>query len=126
LDDIVLGAKIEKIAFPRNPFPVEDVHFHFTERRRYLIFHNLDFCPVSDNRVAILDRSGPAYFRSYGCVKLQRTAAGSGFGVTEHNTDLFANLVDENETSIGTGDDSRQLTKRLGHHARLQSHVAIA
>src|SRR5262245_27293126 len=45
---------------------------------------------------------------------------------TEHNTDLLANLVDEDQTRIGTSDNRRQLSQCLRHQPRLQSGQTVA
>ena len=53
-------------------------------------------------------------------------AAGGGFGVAEHDADLLADLVDEDEAGARLRDGSGELAQRLGHEAGLQAHVRVA
>ena len=59
-------------------------------------------------------------------VELQRAATGSGFRIAEHDADLFANLVDKDETRVRFGHDTGELAEGLRHQARLQADVAVA
>ncbi len=67
-----------------------------------------------------------ANIEAHGGVKLERAAAGGGFRVAEHDADLLANLVDEDEAGARLGDDGGELAQRLRHQARLQAHGGIA
>src|SRR5262249_7455309 len=41
-DDTVFCTEVQKVAFSRDTFAIEDVDFGFTERRRDFVLHDLD------------------------------------------------------------------------------------
>jgi hypothetical protein len=49
------------------------------------------------DHVAVLDGGNAADIDAHRGVELERAAAGGGLGVAEHDADLLADLVDENE-----------------------------
>ena len=57
---------------------------------------------------------------------MRALAAGGGLGVAEHDADLLADLVDEDEAGARLGDRSGELAEGLGHQACLQAHVGVA
>ena len=60
-------------------------------------------------------------------VELERVAAGRGLGVAEHDADLHADLVDEDDDRVATcAMVAGQLAQRLRHEPRLQAHLRIA
>src|SRR5690606_17392144 len=126
LDDLVVGAQIENLAFARRAFSIQNVEMRFAERRRNLVLDNLDARFVADHFVARLDGTGTADIEADGCVEFQRVTAGRGFRVAEHDADLHTNLVDEDNQRIGTIDAAGQLAQRLRHQARLQTWQRIA
>jgi len=63
---------------------------------------------------------------AYRRVELQRAAARGCLRVAEHDADLFAELVDEDERRFRFRDDTGELAQRLRHQARLQAHLRFA
>ena len=60
-------------------------------------------------------------------VELERVAAGRGLGVAEHDADLHADLVDEDDHGVGLLDHcDGELAQRLAHQPRLQARQAVA
>ncbi len=59
-------------------------------------------------------------------VELERIATGRRLRVTEHDTDLHADLIDEDDQGIGAFDIAGDLAQRLRHQTRLQADVLIA
>ena len=59
-------------------------------------------------------------------VELQRAAAGCGFGIAEHDADLFADLVDEDQACFGFRNDAGEFAQSLRHQAGLKSHLRVA
>ena len=55
-----------------------------------------------------------------------RPAARGRLRVAEHHTDLFADLIDEDEAGARLADRSGELAQGLGHQARLHGHMGIA
>ena len=91
-----------------------------------LVLDDLDLDPVADRLGAVLDRLDPADVEPDRGVELQRAAAGGRLRVAEHDADLLAQLVGEDERGVRAGDGAGQLAQRLAHQARLQAHVRVA
>src|SRR5437867_7453381 len=100
-DDAFFDGKIEQVAFARDAFAVHDVELRFTERRSDLVFDDLHFGAASNHFVSIFNGSDSPHIHSNRRIKFQRAAPGSRFGITEHDTDFFADLVDKDEAGSG-------------------------
>ena len=96
-ENAFVHAEVDQVAFARNAFAVENVEFSFAERRGNLVLYDFGARTRADHSVAILDGLNAANVHTHGCVKLERAAAGSRFRIAEHDTDLFADQVDEDE-----------------------------
>ena len=59
-------------------------------------------------------------------VELERPAAGRRFGAAEHDADLLADLVDEDDDRAALGDRAGELAERLAHEPGLQADVRVA
>ena len=62
----------------------------------------------------------------HGGVELERLAAGCSFGVAEHYTDLFADLIDKDQAGARLRNRSGEFVERLRHEPCLQAHVRVA
>lgn len=85
----------------------------WTERRSYLILYNFHFSLLTDYLFSVLDSLASTDVETYGSIELQRVTSGGCFGVTEHYTDFFAELVDEDTGCTGLAYGGCQLTQRL-------------
>src|SRR5262249_2220259 len=103
LDHLVVHAEVEQVAFLADPLAVEDVELRLAEGRRDLVLHHLDLGPGPDHHVAFLERRDAPDVEAHGSVELQRAAAGSGLRVAEHDPDLLAELVDEDQARLALG-----------------------
>ena len=65
------------------------------EGRGDLVLDNLDARAIADDLTLLFDLLGAADVHAHGSEELESTAAGRGLGVAEHDTDLLAELVDE-------------------------------
>ena len=119
-------AEIEQIARARDAFAVHHVELGFAERRRDLVLHDLHAGAAADDDVAVLDAGDAADVDADRRVELQRAAAGRGFRIAEHDADLLAQLVDEDEARLRLRDGAGELAERLRHEARLQAHLRVA
>ena len=90
------------------------------------IFHDFDFRAAADHLVAILDGGDAPHIRANRRVELQRATAGCRFRIAEHDADLFANLVDEDEAGFGFRNDAGEFAQGLGHQSGLQAHLCVA
>src|SRR5690606_27957269 len=126
VDDIGLHAQVDDLAFARNAAAIHDVELGLLEWRSDLVLDDLDAGFVADDLVALLDGTDAADVQAYGGIELERIAARRGFGVAEHDADLHADLVDEDDHAVGALDRRRQLAQRLAHEAGLQAGQRIA
>src|SRR5689334_9030667 len=122
-DDPLLDREIDQIAFARDALAIHHVELGFAERGRDLVLHDLHARAPADDLIAILDAGNAANIDAHRRIELQRTAAGRRFGVAEHDADLLAQLVDEDESGLRLRHDARELAQRLRHEPRLQAHL---
>ena len=85
------------------PVAVHDVELGLLERRRHLVLDHLDPDPVADRLGAVLERLDAADVEPDRGVELERPAARRGLGRAEHDADLLAELVDEDDRSCRSG-----------------------
>ena len=121
-----LGAEVDQLADLADALAVHDVELDLAERRRHLVLDHLHPRLVADDLVAVLDRADAADFQADGGVELQRVAARGGLRVAEHDADLQADLVEEDQHGVAAADAAGQLAQRLAHQARMQADMAVA
>src|SRR5205085_3940314 len=97
LDDLVLEADVDQLAGLGDPLAVAYVDLRMTEGCCALVLDDLDLHARADDLLPFLDLIRAADVDAHGRVELERAAAGSRLGVAEHDADLLADLVDENE-----------------------------
>src|SRR5258708_2072302 len=91
---------VEKIAFPRDAFAIHQIDFGFTEGRCKLVLYDLDLSAVAPDFIPVLDGGSTAYLHPHARIKLEGAASGSGFGIPEHDPDLFPDLADKYHASL--------------------------
>ena len=69
-DDVLIDRKIQKIAFARDAFAIQDVELGFAERWSNLVLDDLYFGAASHHFVAIFDRSNTPHVHAHGRVEL--------------------------------------------------------
>src|SRR5207237_10605630 len=119
-------ADLQHLAFARDAVAVHDVELRLLEGRRDLVLHHLDAGLGADDLVALLDRADAADVHPHGGIELERVATGRGLRVAEHDADLHADLVDEDDQRVGALDVAGELAQRLAHEARLPAHLWLA
>src|SRR5690606_24329733 len=95
LHHTVFHAHVYQLAHFGNALAEDDIELGHAERRRHFVLHHFHFYAVADRFVAVFDLAHTADIQPYGSVEFKRITAGGGFGVAEHHTDLFTQLVDE-------------------------------
>src|SRR5882762_5966980 len=100
LDEIPLDGEVQKLPFPRDSFVIEDVELRLLERRGDLVLHDLDLDVAPDDALSVLDRADAPDVHAHRGVELERTAAGRRLGISEHDADLHADLVDEDDGRV--------------------------
>src|SRR5690606_36470507 len=118
-DETGLDAEIDQFTGLRHALAIHDVELDLLERRCNLVLHHLDAGLVADDLVAILYRADAADIETHRSVEFERIAARRGFGRPEHDADLHANLVDEDDHAVRARDRGGQLAQRLAHQPRL-------
>ena len=122
----MLHGEVEDVPGVGDALIEEDIELGLPERRRHLVFHHLDSCPVSPDLIAVLDRADPPDVQPHRRVELQRPPAGRRLRATEHDADLLTDLVDEDQASPRLADVARQLAQRLAHEAGVESDVDVS
>src|SRR6266852_5718548 len=126
VDHAATDAELQDLAFEGHPFAVENIEQRFAERRRDLVLHDLHAGLGADHLVAALDTADAPDVEAARRVELERVAAGGRLGVAEHDADLHADLVDEDDERVGALDVGGELPQRLAHQPRLQTHLRLA
>src|SRR6185295_9468174 len=126
LDDALLDREVEQVAALRDALAVHHIELGLAERRRDFVLHDLHAGAAADHHVAVLDAGDAADVHPHRGVELQRAAARRRFGVAEHDADLLAQLVDEDQARFRFRHRAGQLAQRLRHQPRLQPHLRFA
>src|ERR1700712_864333 len=100
LPDVRLPAEIDQLAHLADALTVHDVELDLPERRRHLVLDHLDACLVADDLVALLDLADASYVQPDRGIELQRIAARRRLRAAEHDTDLRAYLVEEDQHGV--------------------------
>ncbi len=103
-----------------------DVELGDAERRRDLVLDDLDPDAVADRLRADLDRLDAPDVEPDAGVELEGAAAGRDLGVAEHDADLLAQLVGEDQGGVRAADDAGQLAQGLAHEAGLDADERVA
>ena len=126
-DQTVLHGGVKQACRVADAFVEHQVQFDLLEWRGHLVFHDFHADAVSDHLVrALADCLDLAHVHADRSVELQGVPAGGGLRVAEHDADLHADLVDEDDQGIALGQKTGQLPERLAHQPGLQAHVAVA
>ena len=119
-------AHIEHAAFLRNAFAIHEVEFCLTERWCDLVLDDLRTYTITDEFAIFLHGLDTADIDTHRRVELERAATRGGLWASEHDTDLLAQLIDENAGGIRFRKRTRELAQCLAHEAGLQADRSIA
>src|SRR4029079_10709226 len=108
------GGEVEEVAFVADAAVVHDIELGVAERGGDLVLDHAGAGAGADGDLAFLDGLGAADVDADGGVELEGAAAGGGFGVAEHDADLFANLVDEDHRRFTLRNAAGELAEGLG------------
>src|ERR1035437_9655548 len=97
LDDVVDHGQVEDVALAADALAVDDVELRLAEGRGHLVFDDLDLGAVAGDDVAVLDGGDAADVHAHRGIELEGATSGGGFRVAEHDADLFADLINENQ-----------------------------
>src|SRR5258706_2228471 len=121
-NDFELGGKIKYIAGFGNAFVEHDIELGGAERRRNFVLDNFDAGAIADDFIANFDGLDAAHIETNGSIEFERLTAGGGFGVAEHDADLLAELVGEDDGGFGFVGGAWEVAGRLGHETGLHAH----
>src|SRR5262249_29506270 len=124
-DDVEIARQIDEVTRAADPLTIKDVELHLTERGGHLVFDDLDARAVAHDGGILPARSGRSLFdgtdsadvEAHRSVELERVSARRRLGAAEHDANLHADLVDEDEEPIGSRDRRGELAERLRHEA---------
>ncbi len=97
----IVDCGIQQLSGFIDAFVVEHFKFCLPEGRRYFVFYYFYPHPGSDHRIPNLEVFNPADIQTQGSIEFKRAATGGHFRITEHDTDLFAQLVGEYHAGFG-------------------------
>src|SRR3970040_632195 len=126
LDDVVFAAEVDDLAFTRDAVAIENLELRGPERRRHFVLDDLDARLVAQDFLAFLDGSRAACAEPHRGIELERVAARRRLRIAEHDADLHADLVDEDDEAIRALNVAGELAQRLRHQTRLETDVRIA
>ena len=126
LDDFGSYCEIEDLTDAGYTFVEHEVELGFLERRSHFVLHHFDAHLVTLDDLAVFDLARTTDIEAHRSIELKGVAAGSCLGVTEHNADFFAELVDENDRCAGFVHRSCHLTQRLRHQTSLKTDFVVA
>ena len=101
INDIELHAEVDDLTFMGDAFSIKDLELSLLEGRGHLVLHYLDAGFITDDFIALLDCPDAADIQPHRGVELQCITARGGFRRAEHHADLHADLVDENNDTVG-------------------------
>src|SRR3546814_16998217 len=81
--------------------------------------------PVPADFIRVLDLADATDIEPQGRIELQRVATCGGFGISEHDSDLFTKLVDEKTASTGFASGGGELAHSLLHQPGLPAHLGL-
>ena len=76
--------------------------------------------------VAVLEVLSLSDIHTDGCIELQCLTAGRDLRVAVHDADLFTELVDEHNNTVGLCDRTCKLSERLAHQSCLKTDMGCA
>src|SRR5260221_819953 len=126
VDHAAGDAELQNLALEGHPFAVENIEQRLAERRRDLVLHHLHAGLRADHLLAALDAADAPDVEAARSVELERVAPGGRLRIAEHDADLHADLVDEDDERVGALDVGGELPQRLAHQPRLQTHLRLA
>src|SRR6202789_4575246 len=126
LHDPGLDTEVEQFARLGDADAIHDVELELLEGGRDLVLDHLHPGLVADHVVAVLDRADAADIEPHRGIELQRVAARRRLRIAEHDADLHADLVDEDDDGVGLGDRAGELAQRLAHQPRLLPRQLVA
>ena len=113
LNDFGFRSQIEDLTFTGSPLSIKNIKIGFLERRSCFVLDDLDTCFAADYLIAGFDRSCPADIQADRRIELQCIPPRRRFRITEHDTDLHTDLIDEYDGCIVFINAACELSQRL-------------
>src|SRR5207237_5792615 len=126
VEDAGRDAHVDKPTLAGDALIRQDLDLGDAEGRGDVVLHALDLHAPADDHVALLDRLDRPDVDAGRRVELLRPATRSSFGISEHDSDLLTQLVDEDHRRLRLRDRPGELAERLAHEPPLQTHVRVA
>src|SRR6185436_21014950 len=89
----------------------------------HFVFNYFYSSAATYNFLTFFDLGNLADVESDRSIEFKCLTARGSLRITEHDADLHADLVNEDNTGFGASYDGSELTERLGHKASLFTHM---
>src|SRR5699024_3252629 len=109
-NNVVFDAHIQKTAFARNTFAIQNIEFSLFERWRHLIFNDLGTSTVTNWVTCFFKGLNTPNIDTYRSIELQDFTTSSCFRLTKEDTNLFTQLVDKYRSCFGLGQAASDFT----------------
>src|SRR5699024_9802034 len=109
LHQVQLHAQVQQFAHLGDALSVHDVELRLPEGGRHLVLHNLGPGAVADDLGAALQGLDTPHVDAHRGIELQGPAASGDLRVAVDHAHLLAQLVDEDDDTVGLGDAAGQL-----------------
>src|ERR1700722_5418648 len=126
VDDAVRAGEVDDLTFAGDALSVHDLELSLAERRGALVLHDLHARHVAGHFLPLFDGADATDIETHGGIELQRVTTGRGLRTAEHDADLHADLVDEDDDGVRALYVARELTQGLRHEARVQANLHLA
>ena len=99
-NDPTFRCQIQNISVCGDSLSEYNIKLCLFEGRCNLILYNFDAGMVTYHLSALLQCLCTAYIQTDGSLELQRASTGSRLRITEHNSNLFTQLIDKDHTAV--------------------------
>src|SRR5690606_4955850 len=96
-----LYTQIDKLPELGNALAIHDVELDLLERRSELVLDHLDARLIANGLLPVFHRTYAANIEPHGGIEFQRVAACGRLRRPEHDADLHAYLIDEDDHGVG-------------------------
>ena len=120
-----LLGQVEQTAQGADATAKQDVEFGDPEGRGDFVFCHLHLGADAVLLGAPLEGLNPANVQAHRCIKLEGVTTGGGFRIAVGDTDLLAQLVEEDHGAAGFTDVAGDLAHGLAHQASLGTHSQV-
>src|SRR5207248_10667450 len=102
-----------KFTRTRHALTIQHIKLRLTEGRSQFVFDDPDTRTIPYHLLSTLQDVGPSHIETHRGVKLEGIATGGHFRIAKRDTNLLAQLIDEDHTRLGFANHGSQLAQTL-------------